>query len=288
MKIALHELTSNLASLEEDLHAYRSAGWTSFEIAIGKANTYIQEHGMGGFASLIEKSELKPIAFSGHGVKAFSPPDEIRANEIEFNRALEIMNSVACPVVIFGGDAPSDIPTARDIREESLAARDRKYREHLSRFAEQVAKLADMAKPKGVSMALEINWCSLCRSVVTAAEVIELVDRDNVGLVFDTAHFACSESRISDLDLLNGKIIAGHLNDLRNSPPEVRDRNGDRLIPGEGILPLKEWLRKVDDCGFHGWHSVEIFSDDLWAESPLEIAQRVMAGCRQEWPDAEF
>ena len=288
MKISLHELTSNRATLDEDLQAYRVAGWTAFEIAVGKANAYIREHGIAGFVSLVKGSGLKPVAFSGHSVKAFSTPEEIEANELEFRRILDIMTSVACPVVIFGGDGPSDIPRPTDIREESLATRDRCYREHLSHFADQVAKLADLAKPNGVSMALEINWCTLCRSLATAAEVIEMVSRENVGLVFDTAHFACSESRLSDLDLLKGHIIAGHLNDLRNSPPEVRDHNGDRLIPGEGILPLIEWLEKVEDCGYDGWHSVEIFSEDLWAESPLEIARKVMAGCKRLWPDTEF
>lgn len=288
MKIALHQLTSNRASFEEDLRAYSDAGWTAFEMDIGKVNRYIQEHDIDSFAKLVEGSGLEPIAFSGHVVKAFSPPDDIEANEAEFRRTLDIMASVSCPVIAFGSDGPSGIAGAPNMREEGLAERDRAYRKQLARFADQVARLADMAEPKGVSMALEMNWCSLCRSVITAAEAIELINRESVGLLFDTAHFACTPSRLADLDLVKGKIVAGHLNDMRNCPPEVRNVNNDRLIPGDGVLPLVEWLDKVEECGYNGWHAVEIFSDDLWAESPLAIAQRVMEGCKRLWPHADF
>jgi len=288
MRIALHQPTSNRASFEEDLQAYREAGWTAFEMDIGKVNRYLQEHDIDSLAELVEWSGLKPVAFSGHVVKAFSSPDDIEANEAEFCRTLDIMASVSCPVLAFGSDGPSEIAGAPNMREEGLAERDRAYREQLARFADRVARLADMAEPKGVSMALEMNWCSLCRSVLTAAEAIELVNRENVGLLFDTAHFACTPSRLADLDLVKGKIAAGHLNDMRNYPPEVRNVNNDRLIPGDGVLPLVKWLDKVEECGYNGWHAVEIFCDDLWTESPLAIAQKVMAGCKQLWPDAEF
>jgi len=288
MKIALHEITSNNASFDEDLKAYREAGWTAFELSLGKANQYIEQHGMDGFVNFVKESGLKPVACTGHVVQAFSSPEDIKANEEDFCQKLDIMEVVGSPVIVFGADGPPNIIGTPNMSEAGLAERDRAYREQLACFANQVAKLADMANPKGVTMALEINWCSMCRSVITAAEAIELVERDNVGLLFDTAHFASTPSRLADLDLVKGKIVAGHLNDMRNAPPEIRNVNNDRVIPGDGVLPLVEWLNKVEECGFTGWHCVEIFCEDLWKEPPLVIAQRVMEGCKRLWPDAEF
>ena len=288
MRIALHEITSNKASFEEDLKAYGEVGWSAFEMSLGKAQQYIQGHGMHDFVQFVEDSGLKPVACTGHMVLAFSSPDKIKANEDQFSQTLDIMEAVGCPVIVFGADGPSSIPGAPDMSEGGLAERDGAYRKELARFADQVAKLADMAKPRGVTMALEMNWCSMCRSVITAAEAINLVDRDNVGLMFDTAHFACTPSRLSDLDLVKGKIVAGHLNDMRDCPPEIRNVNNDRVIPGDGVLPLVEWINKVEECGFEGWHCVELFCEDLWEESALTIAQRVMDGCKRVWPDAVF
>jgi 2-keto-myo-inositol isomerase len=288
MKIALHQITSIKASFEDDLTAYRKAGWTAFEMSIDKARQYIQQHGINDFIKFVKDSGLKPIAATGHVVQTFAEPNQIKANEEDFRKKLDLMSAVECPLVVFGADGPSAIAKAPSMSEAGLAERDKTYREQLARFANQVAKLADMAKPKGVTMALEINWCSMCRSVVTAAEAIRLINRDNVGLLFDTAHFACTPSRLSDLDLVKGQVVAGHLNDMRNCPPEIRNVNNDRVIPGDGVLPLVAWINKVEECGFRGWHAVEIFCEDLWRESPLAIAQKVMKGCKRVWPEAEF
>jgi 2-keto-myo-inositol isomerase len=288
MKIAMHEITSNRATFKEDLEAYAEAGWTAFEMSLDKVYSYIDTHGMDGFVKFVKDSGLKPVACTGHAVLAFSSLAKIKANEEEFKRTLDIMKAVDCSVVVFGGDRPPDLASALDMSEAGLAKRDAAYHKVLSRFAKQVAKLADMAKPAGVNMALEMNWCALCRSVITAAEAIELVDRDNVGLMFDTAHFVCTPSRLDDLDLVKGRIVAGHLNDMRDCPPEIRNVNNDRVIPGHGVLPLVKLINKVEECGFDGWHCVEIFCEDLWKETPLVIAQRVMDGCKRLWPDATF
>jgi sugar phosphate isomerase/epimerase len=287
MKIALHQITTIRASFEEDLTAYRQAGWTAFEMHLSKASQFIEKNGMDGFRKFVGDSGMSPIAATGHVVLAFASAAEMAANEEQLKRELEIMSAVGCPVIVFGGDA-APAPPAPNQTESGLSERDRAYRSLLARFALRVGHLADIAKSFGVTMALEVNWCGMCRSVSTAAEVIEIVHRPNVGLLFDTAHFACTPSRLSDLDRLSGKIVAGHLDDMRDAPPEIRNVNNDRVIPGDGVLPLVEWLDKVEACGFTGWHSVELFCEDLWKQPVLDIAKKVKAGCENLWPDAQF
>ena len=55
MKISIHELTSSRASFDEDLQAYSTAGWSTFEITVDKATGYIQKHGMDGFVSVVKE-----------------------------------------------------------------------------------------------------------------------------------------------------------------------------------------------------------------------------------------
>ncbi|MBM3214105.1 sugar phosphate isomerase/epimerase [Candidatus Poribacteria bacterium] len=288
MKIAMHQITSIRASFEEDMRAYAEAGWTAFEMHLHKASQHIEKHGMEHFVRLVKDSGLSPIAATGHVVVAFGTDEELAANEAQLSQALDIMAAVSCPAIVFGGDAPKSVAPAPNQSEAGLSERDHAYRAQLARFANRVGKLADLAKTKGVTMALEVNWCGMCRSISTAAEAVELANRQNVGLLFDTAHFACTPSRLSDLDRLSGRIVAGHLNDMRDCPPEVRNVNNDRVIPGDGVLPLREWLDKVGECGFDGWHSVELFSEDLWGEDVLTIARKVKEGCQRVWPEAQF
>jgi sugar phosphate isomerase/epimerase len=129
---------------------------------------------------------------------------------------------------------------------------------------------------------------AMCRSFRTAAKLLDRVAHPNVGLVWDPAHFISTPSRLDDLDLLKGRIIHSHLNDIRECFFEVININGDRVIPGQGIAPLRQWTDKITACGYNGWHCVELFNDALWAK-PLEaICREVMAGCRAVWPKATF
>lgn len=288
MKIALHQITTLNAPMEEDLKAYAEAGFSAFELHLGKAKKYLETHSLQALRDLVSAAGLQPVGATGHVVNAFAAEDARRQNGEEFVQALEIMEALGCPLIVFGGDAPAELPTAVDQSEAGLAARDQAYTEALERFSDQVGRLADLAAPRGLSMALEMNWCRLCRSVQTAARVLDLVGRANVGFLFDAAHFAVSPSRLSDLDLVKGRIVYGHLDDMRSCAPELTNVNNDRVIPGEGALPLHEWYQKIESCGYTGWHAVELFCHDLWQRPALEIAQRVKKGCQRVWPAAQF
>ena len=288
MKIALHEITTRKARLEEDLKAYAEAGWTGFELSLAKATPYVKAQGRAAYRDLVRDSGLQAVACTGHVVQAFADPEAIQQNEAQFTEALELMETIECPVIVFGGGGPGELPAAADNTEAGLAARDQAYRASLQRFADQVGRLADLAAPRGITMALEMNWCTLCKSVRTAAETLDMVGRDNVGFLFDAAHFAISPSRLSDLDLVQGRIVYGHMDDMRACPPELTNVNNDRVIPGQGILPLREWYEKIEACGYTGWHAVELFCEDLWQEPVGDIARQVRQGCLQVWPDAEF
>lgn len=288
MKIALHQITTRNASFEEDLQAYAEAGWTAFEMHLDKAKRYAGDHGQQAYVDLVKSSGLKVVACTGHVVQAFADADTIAANEAAFAETLEYMEAIKCPVVVFGGNGPDELAGAPDQTEAGLSARDTSYREALATFAAQVGKLADMAKPRGVTLALEMNWCSLCRSVATAAEALDLAKRKNVGFLFDAAHFYVSPSRLQDLDRVKGRIVYGHLDDMRGCPPEVVDVNNDRVIPGKGVLPLRKWYQKIDKCGYRGWHAVELFCEDLWQEPVADIARKVRKGCVKVWPKAKF
>jgi sugar phosphate isomerase/epimerase len=288
MKIALHQITTLNAPMEEDLQAYAAAGFSAFELHLGKARKYLETHSLQELCDLVRASGLQPVGATGHVVAAFAPEDARRRNGEEFIQTLQIMEALGCPLVVFGGDGPAALPAAPDQSETGLAARDRAYTEVLGRFAAEVGRLADLAAPRGISMALEMNWCQLCRSVRTAAAALDLVGRANVGFLFDAAHFAVSPSRLSDLDLVRGRIVYGHLDDMRPCPPELTNVNNDRVVPGDGALPLREWYEKIEACGYTGWHAVELFCHDLWQEPALQIARKVKAGCRRVWPGAQF
>ncbi len=63
-----------------------------------------------------------------------------------------------------------------------------------------------------------------------------------------------------------------HINDAEDLPREqLEDRH--RLLPGLGILPLKEMIAALRRIEYTGIVSVEIFRPEYWQRDPLELAK---------------
>ena len=292
MKLAMHQITTGGGrDLRETFRAYAETGWHHFEINLGECKGFVDEYGNAKLAELVHEYDLTCVGATGLPIRAFGGADARRENEATLRSYAETMQTLGCRAIVCGGDVPqSDTfpPHAKSATERDLFARDATYRTFLEQFADEVGRLADIADDYGVALALEVNWCGMARSIRTMAELVELVDRENVGAVWDPAHFFSTPSRLDDLELLDGKIVHAHMNDIRDCVIEAMNINSDRVIPGDGILPLHELSDVITSLGYSGWHCVELFSDDLWAESVESICRTVKTGCERVWPNAEF
>jgi 2-keto-myo-inositol isomerase len=271
----MHEITTRAGTFSEHLVAYRNTGWRHFEINLWHARSFIEKEGVKATARLVTDHGLTCVAATGLGLNTFKD-SAARAKDLDqAGRYGEIMQALGCRPLVMGSDAPKDV-TAQN------------YDAHLTSLAYHVREVAIAVAPFGVQIAVEVNWTALCRSYRTAAKLLERVAHPNVGLIWDPAHFVSTPSRLTDLELATGRFVHAHLNDIRDCYFEAINVNADRVIPGQGILPLREWTDKVAECGYSGYHAVELFNEELWAK-PLEtICADVMQGCRSMWPNATF
>ena len=290
MKLAFHQITSGSGrDLEQTFKAYAAAGWRHFEINFWEVGSFIEQNGIEAVVDLMKANGLGCVGATGLSITAFEGEEKLEADLKQMDRLGAYMAALGCGAIVCGGGTPPDFhPRAATATEEALSKRDAEYREAMGVYASAARRVAEVAAAHGVRLALEVNWVGLARSIRSMAELVEMVDRDNVGAVWDPAHFYSTPSRVEDLDLLKGKIFHAHLNDIRGCPPEVMDINGDRVIPGEGVLPLREWSDKVAECGYDGYHCLELFSQDVWALPVEEIAKKARAGCDAVWPDATY
>ena len=290
MKLAFHQITSRSETdLARTFKAYAEAGWKHFEINFGDTEVYIEKNGISAVVDLMRDNGLTCVGATGLSISAFKGEEALAENIAQMKKNGAWMAELGCSAIVCGGETPENFPPrAANSSEAELSKRDAAYRDTLKQFADGVGTIADTADEFGVRLALEVNWIGLARSIRTMAELVNLIGRDNVGAVWDPAHFYSTPSRVEDLELLQGKIFHAHLNDIRNCPLEVMDINGDRVIPGEGVLPLREWSEKVRECGYDGYHCVELFSDDIWAMPVEEIVKVAKEGCDTVWPDATY
>lgn len=155
--------------------------------------------------------------------------------------------------------------------------------------AEGIQAVADLGARYGIRYYLEpVAWTPLA-PLARAVEAIDAAERDNVGLVLDFWHLwqsGATPDEIARLDrrLIEGIDFADSLGPPRGAPsPDQRSR---RVWPGEGEIPLPEWVAAVKATGFDGWWDNELYSPLHWElADPFAVGARLLDALRTSLQD---
>jgi sugar phosphate isomerase/epimerase len=102
----------------------------------------------------------------------------------------------------------------------------------------------------------------------------------NVGLLLDSWHWHHAGATTGDI-VAAGKerIVHVHFNDSLKLPPaDVRDN--ERLMPGEGVIDLRGFLKALQAIGYADALSVEVFGRGLKTMEPEDAAKLGLASAR--------
>jgi len=140
--------------------------------------------------------------------------------------------------------------------------------------ADAIRQVADVGAPASVRYYLEpVAWTPLS-ALGQAVEAIDAAERDNVGLVLDFWHLWQRGSTPDDVARLDRRMIFGvDFADSLGPPDGGRPDQRSRCVwPGEGDIPLREWVAAVRSTGFDGWWDNELYSPPHWeADDPFAI-----------------
>ena len=113
------------------------------------------------------------------------------------------------------------------------------------------------------------------RSLADLVAVAIQAGHPKAEFLLDVFHLYRSQSPFDSLALLNGrKMTVLHINDYPAfaSPEEAQDK--DRVYPGDGVAPLSQILQTLQNIGFDGFLSFEVFNPEYWATNdPLRIVR---------------
>jgi len=153
-------------------------------------------------------------------------------------------------------------------------------------LARDLSKLATLAVPLGIRIAYEaLSWGKHVNEFQQAWEIVARADRANLGLALDSFHMLAAQTGLGDLDLVDPKkIFIVQLADFMFQELHSREERIDtarhfRVFPGEGVhgAEVAELVRRVDDMGYRGDYSFEVFNDD-YVQLPASL---VAARARQ-------
>lgn len=152
----------------------------------------------------------------------------------------------------------------------------------------EIRQLAGFAANHHVRLALEplnatsMNTESSIWTVKQALDIIDAVDSDNVGLCFDIWNSWQDAHVEEEIKRAGDRIFVLQVSDWR-----IPRSSMDRLIPGDGVVPIGRLLHAVDATGYAGACTVEIFSADvtdaLYDTDLEEVIRRSKKGLEDAW-----
>ena len=246
-------------NLEEALDAYAAAGFRNVEPHLNLVKDWLDDgHTVDETRKLFASRDLSVVASSQLKVACFGSPDARISNLKANAENVRLVRELGADKMIVGTDGPE---------QDSVEA--------LDAVAHAVRNLAEFTEDLGVDIAIEFNWSPIVKSLGSAVRVAEKADHPHVGVLFDTAHYHVTPTKLSDINESSVRWIQHvHLNDMPDTPADLTHRDDDRVLPGEGVLDLPGIIGALERNGYEGFFSIEIFSADLWQLPTKEAALR--------------
>ncbi len=257
---SISQVSTLAASFADDVRAYAEAGAAGigiWELKLGDGSLEeLQASGLGSATAV-------PTVPSVHPLPLLPGPDSVRERVDTLLRSLEVLAPYA-PSAVLCLTGPGDRETAvRGVRE-------------IAREAERL----------GLRLAVEpfqlegIESWSILNTLGDAAEFVEEVGSDAVGIQFDVWHLWNTPDLLDEISR-HAQLIAGvHVNDWR----EPTRGWADRVLPGDGVADLQGIFGVLEDVGWSGFYDLEIFSDNgafgsaypdsLWDLAAADLARR--------------
>ncbi|TAK80954.1 MAG: sugar phosphate isomerase/epimerase [Betaproteobacteria bacterium] len=244
--------TTTLAGpLEAKLRAVKAAGFT--QIMLNSSDIVGHPEGEEAALAAVRASGLRATGFqvlrdfeglSGH----------LHAYKVDVAKAmLQMCNALGSNILLACSST-----SAHASGERELLARD-------------LQKLATLAVPLNIRIAFEaLSWGRYVSEFTQAWELVQEADRANLGVCLDSYHIIATRTELDGLQELDPhKVFLVQLSDflwqeLRSPEDRIDTARHYRVFPGEGVhsTELGELVRQIDEMGYRGDYSFEVFNDD--------------------------
>jgi 2-keto-myo-inositol isomerase len=280
MKLCFNEATTlENSNLAKDLEYCEKHGYDFIEIrTMDKLPEYLKDKSIDDLANFFNTNHIKPLALNA--LVFFNNRDEAGYKEIisEFKDMIEVAKKIGAQYVVA-------VPL---VTEEKILKKDIK-----NSCVEVLKELSDIAEPYGVKIAVEFVGHPQCtvNTFGQAYDIVETVNRENVGLVLDCFHFHAMGSDLKDLKKADiSKIFILHIDDTEDFPIGFLT-DEDRVWPGLGVIDLDNILSTLKEKDYSGAVSVELFRPEYYkldAEEAIKTAKNTTLEVVLKYYDIEI
>lgn len=257
------------ADLANDVAAAAAAGFDYLEIQAAKLREFLKTHSPAELKTLFAGSGVKPLSLGPIEQITFRDTAAYVQVKTECEELCSAAAAIVCPyVVIIPGNFPPGGLSSYEVIEETVGV---------------LRELASIGERHGVGLAFEFlgrKDCSV-QTLELADELVQKVNRRNIGLVIDSFQFYVGGSTIRMIDALDPKrLFILRLNDAEDLPLDQLT-DAQQLLPGLGVFKLNEIVEACQRIGYDQAASVEVCRPEYWERDPFKLAREAKAAAEK-------
>jgi 4-hydroxyphenylpyruvate dioxygenase len=239
----------------EKLEAIASAGFRGLEIF---ENDLLSFSGSNADArKMMEDLGLELVAFQPfRDFEGWDEPQRARAFA-RAERKLDIMEELGCELLMVCSSVSPDAHGGVD------------------RAAEDFRELGERAKKRGMRVGFEaLAWGRHINDYRDSWEVVRRADHPNIGVVLDSFHICARRTDLRPIrSIPKERIFLVQLADAPWLDMDIMQWSRHfRCFPGQGDLPVGQFMEALAATGYDGPLSLEIFNDQFRAGSARAVA----------------
>ncbi|REJ65213.1 MAG: sugar phosphate isomerase/epimerase [Planctomycetota bacterium] len=248
MKPALAQICSLNSPFATDVEDYAAAHAGAIELWLGKLEGYLEDHPVEDVARLLDEHEIVAPVAAFQGGLLITQGDARREAWDLFARRLKYLPQLGVKTFVLAGDIVGPL-TATDLERANVS----------------LAEAAQQAGEHGLRLALEFQAsAAVGNNLQSCAALVEGVGSPHLGICLDLFHFYTGPSKTEDLaHLTRENLFHVQLSDLADVPRELAS-DGDRILPGDGDVPLEPLIAQLEAIGYEGYVSVELMNPQIW------------------------
>lgn len=253
MQLCYNGLTTKYATLLQDINSAAKAGFTALELREDKLADYLIENSMQSLKDLLD--ELGLVVCTINSIEITQQQGEgIKHDEIM--EKLEWMCKMAQEL---GADSLVTAPLFNDNNWT--------FEQNKEYLVKIYHKMSNIGTKYGIRLGFEViaHSTAMVPNLKNALEIIEAIDRENVGLCFDCFAFHGNDSKLDTIAKIpKDKLFMVHINDAKVGIDKINLGEQDRRFPGEGEIDLKSVISSIKDVGYDGAFSTELITPYIW------------------------
>jgi 2-keto-myo-inositol isomerase len=261
MKLALHTWTLDTTPLPRVLEVIRETGWDGIEL---RRIDFLRAAEAGEPAErVLERVRASGIPVACVGVELgwmWARGDEQQRLRRVFDEQCRHAAALGCATVMSASDRGRG-----DLREA----------------ADNVRAVGDIAARHGVRVAVEFNSQSeQFNALAPMRELLALAAHPSCGLLLDAYHLQRSGGQPADVDdVALADLVYVQFSDVPRSGL-VPGAATDRLPPGAGAVPFRDFFQHVAAKGYTGYASYEAPNPRAWSRPAPDVSREALAASR--------